>query len=201
MLETLSVTANDGQLQKMRASNMGWMMKNQNQNHQNQNRQFNSSLPWHLSFDRIRVAGISTLGELGIDLFGTLHHCPQPTGSLCHVMEDARTPHLPALARCCGYSRDGSATKDEGDKTVGFTLAEFDGCLYDKQLMSILDAGAGGGSKGVPTRCIGLAGHVLEQDDDGTKTDIYFDNSRLSTYFIPAHEQDNDWLTVIATTL
>jgi hypothetical protein len=147
------------------------------------------------------VAGLS-LNELGLDLLvAPSTVAPGQLGLYAILSErdsDDRieSTTIPAMSLLCGYSREGRfAAKDEGDKTVGFSLAcATTAVFYERQLMSIVDALAlAAETKGANQAC-GLAGHVLVQNEDTQQVEIYLDggNPEFKRYFIPALVNDND---------
>ena len=141
------------------------------------------------------VAGLA-LGELGLEIFvAPSTVVPNQLGLFAMLAEDTERVTLPALTLLCGYSREGTfRTKDEGDKTVGFSLGGSNTAVFFQQkLMSILDALELAASTTKDGAC-GLAGHVLEQDENGN-VELYPDNNpEFQRYYVPAlmNHEDKD---------
>lgn len=151
------------------------------------------------------IAGVS-LGELGLDLYvAPSMVAPGQLGLFAILAEDTARVTLPECALLCGYARQGTfATKDEGDKTVGFVLAgPHTAVYYDQQLMSVIDAlTLAAETKGANQTC-GLAGHVLIQKEENTgdtddedttdRIEIHVDNNpEFARYFIPSLANNNN---------
>jgi hypothetical protein len=142
------------------------------------------------------VAGIS-LGELGLDLaIAPSTIAPGTNGLYAILSEGTERTTIPSLTLLCGYSREGTfATRDEGDKTVGFTLGGADTAVfYEKRLMGVLDAlELAAKTKGTNQSC-GLAGHALVQNEAGD-VEVHLDDSPdFERYFVPAflNQQGDD---------
>lgn len=135
------------------------------------------------------VAGVS-LAQLGLDLaVAPSTIAPGSLGLYVALSEGVEESTTPAMELLCGYSREGCfQTKDEGDKTVGFSLAGPETAVfYEQQLMSILDALELAAKEKGNGAC-GLAGHVLVQDDENGEVNVYVDSddTEFKRYYVPA---------------
>lgn len=108
------------------------------------------------------------LAELGIDVaVGKSVVSPGQLGLFVRCSDNVDSVSLPECTLLCGYAKPGTfLSKDVGDKTVGFTLANSrTAVFFERQLMEIGDALELAASEFGNGAC-GLAGHELSMNED-----------------------------------
>lgn len=148
------------------------------------------------------IAGF-TLQELGLDL--VVAPSMIATGSyglFVTLTEGVESTTVPSMQLLCGYAAGGSGAGtfqyvDQGDKTVGFSLAGPDTAVFfQRQLMNVRDALKLVAETTKGTSC-GLAGHAVIRDAQGNVVDVAVDTQatdNFARYFVPTlvNIMDND---------
>jgi hypothetical protein len=116
------------------------------------------------------------LEELGLVL--SVAKSAVATGTLglfCRISDAVDETTLPALTLLAGYAKGKFQCKDQGDKTVGFSIASMNApVFFNRQLMTIEQALA---SVATETEEVRLAGH-----------DVYYDEEEENIVVVPTNE-------------